>query len=84
MRMDKHGRIYLPRSVKRAAGIEGQAVLEATASKGRIVLTVREAGVARGARGIFRLREHVKDVDEEIRRASLRATVGELDEIRRR
>ena len=83
-KLDRTGRVYLPREVREAAGLRGEAVVEVRAEKNRIVLVKKEKKVARGAKGIFRLRGHVKDVDIEIRKASGRAALRELDEIRRR
>jgi|GEM_PF-2749813 len=84
VRVDGQGRFYLPRTVRKQAGIEGEAVLEAAASKGQVTLRVRKGSVAKSGRGAFKVRKHIEDVDREIEKSSLQKVLGELNEIRRR
>ena len=84
MKVDKQGRFYLPRAIRKEAGIEEEAILEAIASEGQIILKVREKSVAKTGRGLFRIKKHIKDVDKEIREASLQKALDEMDELRRR
>jgi len=84
VKVDSQGRVYLPRGVREAAGLEPETVLEVTATEGRITLTVRGESVAESGRGVFRIKRPIGDVDREIRERSLRAAAGELDEIRGR
>ena len=84
VKVDRQGRFYLPKAVRKAAGIEEETVLEVSASKGQIVLRVREESVAKTGRGIFKIKKHLEDVDKEIRERSSQKALGELDEIRRR
>ncbi len=84
VKVDSQGRFYLPKSVREAAGIKEEAILEVAASKGQIVLRVREGSVAKKGKGVFKIQKHVEDVDKEIRKRSLQKVLGEIDEIRRR
>jgi len=82
--MDRQGRFYLPKSIRRVAGIDEETVLEVTASEGQIILRAREASITKTGRGIFRIGRHIEDVDEEIEEKSLQKALGEMNEIRRR
>jgi len=84
VKVDSQGRFYLPKAIRKAAGIEGETVLEITASRGQIILKVREESVAKAGRGAFKIKGHIEDVDREIRERALQKVLGELDEIRRR
>jgi len=84
LRIDSQGRFYLPKNIRKAAGIEGSTVLEVIASEGEIVLRARKESVAKGSRGIFKVKNHIGDLDKEIKEKSLQESLGELDEIRRR
>jgi len=82
VKVDTQGRVYLSKAVREVAGIKGEAVLEVTAVEGKIVLSRREENVAESSRGVFKLRRRIGDVDEEIRKRSVQAGLGELNEIR--
>ncbi|MFQ6074853.1 MAG: AbrB/MazE/SpoVT family DNA-binding domain-containing protein [Candidatus Bathyarchaeia archaeon] len=84
VKMDSQGRFYLPKAIRRAAGIDEETLLEVTASEGQIILRVREAIIAKTGRGIFRIKRHIEDVDGEIEEGSLQRALGEMNEIRRR
>jgi len=81
--MDSQGRFYLPKAIKKAARINEETVLEATASEGQIILRARKTSIAKTGRGIFRIEKHIEDVDEEIKEKSLQKALGEMNEIRR-
>jgi len=83
-KVDGQGRVYLPKAVREAAGIEKETVLEVTAGEGKVILKTRRESVAESSKGIFKLKEHIEDVDEAIRKWSVQAGVRELSEIRRR
>ena len=82
-KVDKTGRVYLPRALREAVGISTGSILDIQMHQGKLVLKKRLPMVAKSYRGIFKLKVHVKDVDREIRRCSLAAMELELNEIRR-
>lgn len=84
VKVDGQGRIYLPRVVRETVGIKPETVLEITATKGRITLSVRKESVAESGRGIFKITRSIENVDKEIRERSLQRALGELSEIRGR
>jgi len=83
-KVDKQGRVYLPKAVRKAVGIRKKAVLEVRVDEGKIILSRRRGSVAESGRGIFKLKHPIEDVDEEIRKRSIEAGMGELYEIRGR
>lgn len=83
-KVDNQGRVYLSKSVREAAGIKPETVLEITTTRGTITLSVREGSAAESGRGVFKIERSIEDVDKEIRKRSLKAALGELSEIRRR
>jgi len=84
VKVDSQGRFYLPKAIRKAAGIEGETVLEIMASRGQIILKVREESVAKAGRGAFKIKGRIEDVDRKVRERALQKVLGELDEIRRR
>ncbi len=84
VKVDRQGRFYIPKDIRRAAGIDEETVLEITFSEGEIVLRARKRSVAREGRGVFKIRRHIEDVDKEIGEKSVEKSMGELDEVRRR
>ncbi len=83
-RVDKTGRVYLPQALREAAGIGVNSIVNVEIRDGTVVLRKRVKKVAKNARGIFRLKAHVEDVDYEVRRLSADDARRELSEIRRR
>lgn len=83
VKIDRHGRFYLRKEIRKAAGIDDETVLEVTASEGKIVLTPRKESIAKASRGIFKINRHIDDVDKEIEEKSLKKILGELDDLRR-
>lgn len=84
VKVDRQGRFYIPKDIRRAAGIDEETVLEITVSKGEIVLRARKKSIAREGRGVFKIRRPIIDVDKEIREKSIEKSLGDLDEIHRR
>ena len=84
VRVDDQGRVYLPKAVRAAAAVGKGAVLEIRVIEGKIVLTKRRESIAESSRGIFKLKEHIKDVDKEIMNRSVELGLRELKEIRRK
>ncbi|MFQ5711479.1 MAG: AbrB/MazE/SpoVT family DNA-binding domain-containing protein [Candidatus Geothermarchaeales archaeon] len=84
VKVDNQGRIYLPKVVRETVGIKPDSVLELTATKGKITLSVRGESVAESGRGVFKITRSIEDVDKEIRERSLQRALGELSEIRGR
>jgi AbrB family looped-hinge helix DNA binding protein len=84
VKVDRQGRFYLPKEVRKAAGIDEGTVLDVTVSHGEIVLRARKQSIARDGRGVFRVKRPVEDVDREIKEKSIEKSLGELDEVRRR
>ncbi len=82
-RVDKMGRVYLPRDVRESLRISAEEVLDVNVVGEKIVLA-RKRGVARESRGVFKLRRHVEDVDVEISRQSVKAAARDLRAVRRR
>lgn len=83
-RVDKMGRVYLPRDVREAMRISPEEVLDVNVVGEKIVMARKKRSVARESRGVFKLKKHIEDVDVEIGRQSVRAAARELREIRRR
>ncbi len=78
------GRVYLPRGVRDALSISLDEPLNINVVGENIVLERKKGSVAEEARGIFKLKKRIGDVDVEIRRQSVKAAARELREIRRR
>lgn len=83
-KIDKTGRVYLPRALRRAAGIASNSVLDVEAREGQVILRKRQTSIAESARGTFRLKVRLPDVDKAVRELSRADLKKELDEIRRR
>ncbi len=83
-RVDKMGRVYLPRNVRDALSISPDEPLDINVVGEKIVLERKRRSVAEEARGIFKLKKRIADVDVEIRRQSVKVAARELHEIRRR
>lgn len=83
-KVDKTGRVYIPGDLREALGIGPGEVVEVNVQGERIIVERKKSSVAVKGRGLFKLKRHVKDVDVEIRKGSLRAAARELREIRRR
>lgn len=83
-RVDKMGRVYLPRDVRSALGIASDEALDVNVVGEKIVLERRKGSVADEARGIFKLKKHIEDVDLEIRRQSAKTVAREFRALRRR
>ena len=82
-RVDKTGRVYLPKDVRHALSITSDEPLEVNVVGEKIVLEKRRS-VAEESRGIFKLKKRIGDVDVQIRKESARAGAGEPRRIRRR
>jgi len=83
-RVDKMGRVYLPKDVRHALSIASDEPLDVNVVGEKIVLERKRKSVAEEARGIFKLKKRVENVDLEIHKQSVRAAARELREIRRR
>ncbi len=83
-KVDRTGRVYIPGDLRQALGIGANEAVEVNIDGGKIVLEKKKSSVAAKGRGLFKLKSHVKDVDVEIRRGSMKAVTRELREIRRR
>ena len=83
-RVDKMGRVYLPKDVRHALSIASDEPLDINVVGEKIVLERKKKSVAEDARGVFKLKKRVENVDVEIHKQSLRAAARELREIRRR
>lgn len=83
-KVDKTGRVYIPGDLREALGIGPGEVVEVNVQGERIIVERKKSSVAVKGRGLFKLKRHVKDVDVEIRKGSLRTAARELREIRRR
>lgn len=83
-KVDKTGRVYIPGDLREALGIGPGEVVEVNVQGERIIVERKKSSVAVKGRGLFKLKRHVKDVDVEIRKGSLRAAARELRAIRRR
>ncbi|MCP8308098.1 MAG: AbrB/MazE/SpoVT family DNA-binding domain-containing protein [archaeon] len=77
-KVDKSGRVYLPTRVREAMGIKGEEIVEINLEKNQIVIKRREESIAKASQGIFRLRKHIKDVDAEIQKGSIKIAMDEL------
>jgi bifunctional DNA-binding transcriptional regulator/antitoxin component of YhaV-PrlF toxin-antitoxin module len=83
-KIDRSGRVYLPRAIRKAARIGADAVLDLEAHEGEVILRRRTTSIAEKSRGLFKLRIHVEDLDRVIHTISAEEMEKELDEIRRR
>src|SRR5207245_4726661 len=83
-KVEKTGRVYSPGDLREALGIGPNEVVEVNVEGERLILERMKSSVSAKGRGLFKLKRHVRDVDMEIRKGSLRATARELREIRRR
>ena len=82
--MDKMGRVYLPKDVRHALSIASDEPLDVNVVGEKIVLERKRKSVAEEARGIFKLKKRVENVDAEIHKQSIRVAARELREIHRR
>ncbi len=83
-RLDQTGKVYIPRVIRKAAGIREGDLLDVKAQDSYVVIRRSKLRIAKQGRGQFKLKSSIKDVDREIERLSRIAAAGELGEIRRR
>lgn len=83
-RVDRTGRVYLPREVRTALDISVDEPLNVNVVGEKIVLEKKRSSIAEQSRGLFKLRKHIEDVDVEIRKQSLKSGIREYRAIRRR
>ncbi len=83
-RLDQTGKVYIPRVIRKAAGIKEGDLLDVEAEDSRVLIRRSKLRIAKQGRGQFKLKRPIKDVDKEIERLSRVAAAGELGEIRRR
>jgi|GEM_PF-5492284 len=67
--VDRQGRVYLPKKLREEIGIKEGTVFRLERENKKIVLE-QTKGIARGARGIFKLKTRIKDVDKLIEKYS--------------
>lgn len=84
VRLDQTGKVYIPRMIRKAAGISEGDLLDVQVHDSSVVLRRSRLRIAKKMRGQFKLRQSIQDVDREISRASTVTATRELSEIRRR
>lgn len=75
--VDAQGRVYLPKGIRKKAGIDANTLFNIEIKGKRIILKPRKS-VARTGRGIFKLKRPIKDVDRLIKRYSYEKARNEL------
>jgi len=75
--VDRQGRLYLPKKLRVEVGIKEGAMLSLRREDKKIVLE-QTKGIARTARGIFKLKNKIKDIDKLIEEYSYQEAVREL------
>jgi AbrB family looped-hinge helix DNA binding protein len=75
--VDRQGRLYLPKKLREEIGIKEGAVLRLRRENKKIVLE-QTKGIARAARGIFKLKTRIEDVDKLIEKYSYEEVAREL------
>lgn len=75
--VDEQGRVYLPKGIRKKVEVDSGTLLDVKIEKNKIVLKPRKS-VAKAARGIFKLKKPVKDIDKLLKKYSYEKAVKEL------
>jgi AbrB family looped-hinge helix DNA binding protein len=75
--VDNQGRVYIPKNIRKDIKVGPGALLNIKIEKDKIILEPRKS-VAKKARGIFKLKKSIKDVDKLIKRYSYEKAADDL------